>query len=106
MRNGSVKLQTKKIRENTMKIYVGNLSRSVVEDDLKEAFETFGKIESVSVVKNKNDGESRGFGFVEMPSKEEAEAAINGLNGTDLKGQNLNVNEARPRPEKRRDGGR
>jgi RNA recognition motif-containing protein len=85
-----------------MNIYVGNLSSNVTEDDLKEAFEAFGKIESVSVVKNKYDGESRGFGFVEMPSKDEAQLAIEGLNGKDLKGKSLNVNEARPRSDNRR----
>ncbi|MBN2029167.1 RNA-binding protein [bacterium] len=89
-----------------MNIYVGNLSHDVTEDDLKEAFEAFGQITSVNVIKDKYSGEPRGFGFVEMPSKDEAQAAINGLNGTDLKGQSLNVNEARPRSEKRRGGGR
>ncbi len=88
----------KKIRMNI--IYVGNLSRDVTEDDLKEAFEAFGEIASVSVIKGFS-GESRRFGFVEMPSKDEAQSAIDGLNGTDLKGQSLNVNEARPRTKSR-----
>ena len=89
----------KKIRMNI--IYVGNLSRDVTEDDLKEAFEAFGEIASVNVIKDKFSGEPRGFGFVEMPSKDEAQSAIDGLNGTDLKGQSLNVNEARPRTKSR-----
>ncbi len=87
-----------------MNIYVGNLSRDVTEEDLKEAFEAFGQIASVNVIKDKFSGEPRGFGFVEMPSKDEAQSAIEGLNGTDLKGQSLNVKEARPRTERR--GGR
>ncbi|MFQ5605333.1 MAG: RNA recognition motif domain-containing protein [bacterium] len=88
-----------------MNIYVGNLSREVTEDDLKAAFETFGQLASVNVIKDKFSGEPRGFGFIEMPSKKEAQAAIDGLNGTDLKGQSLNVNEARPRTDNRRGGG-
>lgn len=88
-----------------MNIYVGNLANDVTEEDLKEAFEAFGQLSSVNVIKDKFSGESRGFGFVEMPSKDEAQAAIEGLNGTDLKGQSLNVNEARPRTENRRGGG-
>jgi len=91
----------KEIRMNI--IYVGNLSRDVTEDDLKEAFEAFGEIASVNVIKDKFSGESRGFGFVEMPSKDEAQSAIDGLNGKDLKGQSLNVNEARPRTKSRSD---
>ncbi len=89
-----------------MNIYVGNLSSDVSEDDLRQAFEAFGEIASVTVIKDKFSGEPRGFGFVEMPSKDEAQSAIDGLNGKDLKGQSLNVNEARPRSENRRGGGR
>ncbi len=89
-----------------MNIYVGNLSRDVTEDDLKEAFESFGQLASVNVIKDKYSGEPRGFGFVEMPSKDEAQSAIDGLNGKDLKGQSLNVNEARSRTDKNRGGGR
>ena len=88
-----------------MNIYVGNLSPSVTEDDLKEAFEAFGQLTSVNVIKDKFSGEPRGFGFVEMASKDEAQAAIEGLNGSDLKGQSLNVNEARARLDNRRGGG-
>ena len=87
-----------------MNIYVGNLSREVTEDDLRQAFEAFGKVESANAIKDKSSGEPRGFGFVEMPAKAEAEAAIAGLNGKELKGQTLNVKEARPRPERGRGG--
>jgi RNA recognition motif-containing protein len=94
-----------------MNIYVGNLLREVTEDDLRKAFEAFGQVTSASIIKDKFSGESRGFGFVEMPAKAEAQAAINGLNGKELKGQVLNINEARPRAEggrggERRGGGR
>ena len=84
-----------------MNIYVGNLSSDVGEDDLRQAFEAFGEVTSVSVIKDKFSGESRGFGFVEMSSKDEAKSAIEALNGKELKGQNLKVNEARPRTERR-----
>ena len=83
-----------------MKMYAGNLSSKVTEDNLKEAFEAFGQLESVTLVKDKGTGDSRGFGFIEMPSKAEAQAAIDGLNGTDLQGKNMVVNEARPRRER------
>ena len=82
-----------------MNIYVGNLSFDCTDDDLKEAFEAFGQVTSANIIKDKFSGNSRGFGFVEMPQKEEAEAAIEGLNGKDMKGRALNVNEARPRTE-------
>ena len=88
-----------------MNIYVGNLSPEVTEEDLQQAFEAFGKVESVNVIKDKFSGVSRGFGFVEMPTKAEGQAAIEGLSGKELKGQTLNVNEARPRPEGRGGGG-
>lgn len=92
--------------EVRMNIYVGNLARDVTEDDLKQAFEAFGKVNSAAVIKDKFSGESRGFGFVEMPTNAEAQAAMTGLNGKEFKGRTLNVNEARPRSEGRRDGGR
>jgi RNA recognition motif-containing protein len=88
-----------------MNIYVGNLSQDVTEDDLRQAFEAFGEVSSVNIIKDRFSGESRGFGFVEMPAKSEAEAAISGLNGQDVKGQAVNVNEARPRPQGRGPGG-
>jgi RNA recognition motif-containing protein len=89
-----------------MNIYVGNLSHGITEEELRQAFEAFGQVTSVKIITDKFSGESRGFGFVEMPAKAEAEEAINGLNGKDLKGRALNVNEARPRPKGRRNGGR
>ncbi|MFQ5964240.1 MAG: RNA recognition motif domain-containing protein [Candidatus Scalinduaceae bacterium] len=89
-----------------MNIYVGNLSRNVTEDDLREAFEAFGQVTSATIIKDKFTGEPRGFGFVEMQAKAEAQAAIDGMNGKDLKGRTLNVNEARPRTEGHRGGGR
>ncbi len=82
-----------------MNIYVGNLPLEASEEDMREAFSAFGQVTSATIIKDKFSGESRGFGFVEMPAKAEAEAAIAGLNGTDLKGRTLNVNEARPRNE-------
>ncbi len=88
-----------------MNIYVGNLSRDVTEDDLRAAFEEYGQVSSAAVIKDKFSGESRGFGFVEMAAKEEAEKAIAEMNGKELKGRALNVNEARPRTEDHRSGG-
>jgi len=87
-----------------MNIYVGNLSYEVTEEDLKEAFSVFGEVDTVKIIKDNYTGRSKGFGFVEMPAKSEAQSAIEGLNGKDLKGRNLNVNEARPRAEGRRGG--
>ncbi|HHT9110743.1 MAG TPA: RNA recognition motif domain-containing protein [Candidatus Brocadiaceae bacterium] len=87
-----------------MNIFVGNLAREVKEEDLQQAFQAFGQVKTATVIKDMFSGESKGFGFVEMPTKAEALAAINGLNGKDLKGRPLNVNEARPRPEGRRGG--
>jgi len=88
-----------------MNIYVGNIPRGATENDLRELFQAFGEIQSVSIIKDKFSGESRGFGFVEMPNKEEADKAISGLNGKDLKGRPLTVNEARPRTDRPRTGG-
>jgi len=87
-----------------MNIYAGNLSRDITEEDLRAAFEAFGQVETVNIIKDKYSGESKGFGFVEMPAKAEAEAAIADLNGKDLKGRALNVSEARPRRDSRGGG--
>lgn len=87
-----------------MNIYVGNLSPEVTEEELRQAFESFGQVTSASIIKDRYSGQSRGFGFVEMPTDSEAQAAINGLNGTQLKEQVLTVSKARPRTE-RREGG-
>ena len=89
-----------------MNIYVGNLSHEVTEEDLQQAFEAFGQVESATVIKDKFTGESRGFGFVEMPAKAEAQAAIEGLNAQEIKGRAVNVNEARPREDRKGGGGR
>jgi cold-inducible RNA-binding protein len=89
-----------------MNIYVGNLSYEVTEEDLKEAFGAFGGVDTVKIIKDNYTGRSKGFGFVEMPAKSEAQSAIEGLNGKDLKGRSLNVNEARPRAEGSRGGAR
>ena len=89
-----------------MKIYVGSLSYKATEEDLKKEFEGFGQVESVNIIKDRYSGESRGFGFVEMPNKDEAQSAIEGLNGRELKGRKISVNEARPRSEGFRGGGR
>ena len=89
-----------------MNIYVGNLSYEVTEEDLKQVFEAYGEVESVKVIKDYYTGKSKGFGFVEMPAREGAESAIDGLNNTELKGRTLKVNKARPRSEGRRGRGR
>jgi RNA recognition motif-containing protein len=89
-----------------MNIYVGNLSYEATEENLKEAFDVFGEVNSVKVIKDNYTGRSKGFGFVEMPTKAEAQSAIEGLNGKDLKGRSLNVSEARPRSKGRRSGAR
>lgn len=87
-----------------MKIYVGNLSYEVTEEDLRQEFEAFGGVESVSVIADKYSGRPRGFAFVEMASKSESEAAISGLNGKMLKDRTIVVNESRPRTDSRGGG--
>jgi RNA recognition motif-containing protein len=84
-----------------MNIFVGNLPRDITDEDLNEAFSAYGKVSSVSIIKDKFTGEPRGFAFVEMPNKNEAQAAIAGVNGKMVKGKSLNVNEARPKTESR-----
>ena len=88
-----------------MKIYVGNLPRELTEDDLRKEFEAFGKVESVAIVKDRYSGQPRGFGFVEMPTKSEAVAALAGLKGKVVQERTLDISEARPRPEGGRGGG-
>lgn len=83
-----------------MNIYVGNLSYNVTDDDLRQAFEAFGQVTSATVIKDKYTSRSRGFGFVEMPAEAEGKTAIEGLNGKDLKGRALKINEARPREDR------
>jgi len=83
-----------------MRIYVGNLPYSVTDEDLRDAFGEFGELTSAEVVKDKFSGQSKGFGFVEMPDGADAEAAIQALNETMFKGRKMTVNEARPRAER------
>ena len=83
------------------KIYVGNLAFSSTEDEVRKAFEEYGEVQSIALITDRDTGRPRGFGFVEMES-EAADAAITGLNGRDLGGRDLNVNEARPRGDRGR----
>jgi RNA recognition motif-containing protein len=87
-----------------MNIYVGNLSNDTKENDLRKAFEDFGQVTTAKIITDKYTGDSRGFGFVEMPANQEARAAIAGLNGKSLNGSALKVNEARPRNDNRGGG--
>jgi RNA recognition motif-containing protein len=88
-----------------MKIYVGNLSWQYSEDQLLSTFATHGEVTSATIITDRETGRSKGFGFVEMPSKEQAEAAISALNNAVLDGRNITVNEARPRPQRPNNGG-
>jgi RNA recognition motif-containing protein len=88
-----------------LNIYVGNLSHEVTENDLREIFETVGQVSSASIIKDKFNGESKGFGFVEMQSKAKGQEAILNLNDKELKGRPMIVNEARPKTENRTGGG-
>jgi len=87
-----------------MKIYVGNLSYEVTEEELRQEFVAFGEVTSVNIITDKYSGRPKGFGFVEMESVSEGQAAIAGLNGKTLKERTLNVNAARPRTDDRRGG--
>jgi len=92
-----------------MKIYVGNLSYEVTEEELRQEFMAFGEVTSVSIITDKYTGRPKGFGFIEMPSVSEGQAAITGLNGKTLKDRTINVSTARPRSDSRdrwSDGGR
>ena len=86
-----------------MNIYVGNLAYSVTEDDLRETFGSFGELTRVAVITDKFSGQSKGFGFVEMRDGSDANNAIKELNGTDLKGRSMRVNEAKPREDRPRE---
>ncbi|MEA3360926.1 MAG: RNA-binding protein [Thermodesulfobacteriota bacterium] len=83
-----------------MNIYVGNLPYNISEDDLKATFSEFGEVETVNIIKDKFSGQSKGFGFVEMPSNSDADKAIKALNDTDLKGRNIKVNQAKPKSDR------
>jgi RNA recognition motif-containing protein len=89
-----------------MNIYVGNLERAVTDEELKEIFTEYGEITSASIIKDKYTGESRGFGFVEMPAKAEAIEAIKQVDGKEINGKRLIVNEARQKQDRRHSGGR
>jgi cold-inducible RNA-binding protein len=84
----------------SMNIYVGNLSFQASEEDVQQAFAAYGAVTSASIIKDKFTGQSRGFAFVEMPNADEGKAAIQGMNGKDLKGRTLTVNEARPKEDR------
>ena len=86
-------------------LFVGNLSFQTTEEDLRSLFESFGEITRIQVMKDRDTGRSRGFGFVEMAAEESAEKAIGALNGKEVQGRTLTVNEARPKPERTRFGG-
>lgn len=88
-----------------MNIYVGNLPYSVSDEDLRAAFADFGEVASANVIMDRASGQSKGFGFVEMPNDSEAEQAINALNESALAGRNIRVNQARPRGERSGGGG-
>ena len=83
-----------------MNIYVGNLPYSITDADLREAFSRFGEVVQVSLISDRFSGESKGFGFVEMANNSQADAAIRGLNGTDMKGRNITVNQAKPKTDR------
>ncbi len=87
-------------------VFVGNLSFQTTQDDLNSIFSQYGAVERVNVVTDRTTGQPRGFAFVEMSTRSEAETAISSLNGTDLHGRTLNVNEARPKTDSPRGGGR
>jgi RNA recognition motif-containing protein len=82
-----------------MNIYVGNMSFQTTEDNLRQAFESFGQVSTVKIIMDRDSGQPKGFAFVEMPAQNEATAAIAGLNGRELNGRTLNVNQAKPREE-------
>jgi len=88
-----------------MKLYVGNLAFALSENDLKNAFEEFGQVESVQIIIDRDTGRSKGFGFIEMSNNEEAKAAISAMDGKDLEGRPLRVNEARPKEDRGGGGG-
>lgn len=80
-----------------MNIYIGNMSYETTEDALRQAFEAYGEVSTVNIITDRDSGRPKGFGFVEMPSQDEAMAAISGLNGQEINGRTINVNEAKPR---------
>jgi len=83
-----------------MNMYVGNLPHNVNEDELRSLFSEFGEVASVNIIKDRFSGQSKGFGFVDMPNNSEADKAIKALNGTQLKGRDIKVNQAKPKSER------
>jgi len=98
-------LVDKSVRRSSMKIYVGNLSYEMTEEDLRGAFEAFGAVNEITIIMDRFSGRSKGFGFVEMPNQAEAEKAIADLNGKEIRGRSITVNQARPREERPRRNG-
>jgi len=94
------------LEENALNIFVGNLPFSTNDDELREAFSKFGAVDSAQVIMDRETGRSRGFGFVEMPNNDEAQQAVTAMNGADLGGRSLTVNEARPKAPRGGGGGR
>jgi RNA recognition motif-containing protein len=88
-----------------MNIYVGGLSYDMTEESMRQAFEAFGQVSAATIIKDKYSGQSRGFGFVEMPNSAEAQAAIQNLSGKEFLGHKINVSEARPRNDRSKSGG-
>ena len=89
-----------------MNIYIGNLPYSISEDELRDLFAAHGEVSSANIIMDRDSGRSKGFGFVEMPEKEQAEAAIDAINQSDVQGRSVRVNEARPRNDNRGGGRR
>ncbi len=85
-----------------MNIYVGNLPYRITEDELSSAFEAYGEVASANIIRDRETGRSKGFGFIEMPDDEQAKAAIQALDNSDLQGRNVKVNEARPKQDRPR----
>ncbi|MBI4330895.1 MAG: RNA-binding protein [Chloroflexi bacterium] len=92
-------------KERRLNIHVGNLARDITDDELRQAFAAFGRVDSINVIRDRYSGVPKGFGFVEMSNDDEARAAIEGLKGKELKGRTLDVSEARPRQDRPRGGG-
>jgi RNA recognition motif-containing protein len=106
LQNSALFALVRKERGGTLKnIFVGNLSFNTSEDELRQIFEPYGQVERVSILTDRDTGRSRGFGFVEMENAEEGEKAIAGLNGSQVGGRTINVNEARPKAERASGGG-
>lgn len=88
-----------------MKIYIGNMSYDTTEEKLRQAFEGYGEVVSVNIIMDRDSGRPKGFGFIEMAGQDEAQAAISGLNGQEMDGRTVNVNEAKPKTDNRGGGG-